>query len=117
MRGLISLAVVGCAASPELRYSDVEASMAGCVACHGPDRTEAELDLTDFHAATVGVPSTQADLWLIEPGDYLSSYLWHKCNESQLLAGGAGSSMPLGGSLTEDQLIDLAVWIDAGAFP
>lgn len=109
------LALAACVATPSVPFDEVEVMMESCIACHGPDRIEAELDLTDFHAATVGVPALQADMNLIEPFDYVNSYLWHKCNGSQLLAGGAGSSMPLGGGLGNDALADLAFWIDGGA--
>jgi hypothetical protein len=82
-------------------------------------------------AATIGVPSNEAlDMMLIEPGDSdgprctihgddcsLYSYLWHKLNGSQSLAGGSGTSMPLGSSLTEAEIQLIGEWIDEGATP
>ncbi len=66
----------------------------------------------------IGVPSLQSqDMVLVEPGDSLYSYLWHKVNGSQSIADGSGSSMPLGALWTDEQIQRLADWIDQGAQP
>jgi hypothetical protein len=87
-----------------------------CVACHSGDLAGGQLDLTsDIRPATVGQPSSQTDDYLlIEEGDHLYSYLWHKVNGSQGLAGGSGTNMPIGGWLSEAELARLGTWIDVG---
>jgi len=52
----------------------------------------------------------------IEPGDHLTSYLWHKINGTHLDVGGAGVRMPqFGPFLTQPEIDGIAGWIDAGA--
>lgn len=99
-------------------FASVEdAVVTPCVPCHTGSAPSGGLDLSgDAYAAIVGVPSLQVPtMSLVEPGDSLHSYLWHKINGSQSLAAGSGTSMPQGGSLTEDQIQRVADWIDAGA--
>jgi hypothetical protein len=57
-------------------------------------------------------PAGQADMNLIEPGDHLYSYLWHKINGSQSIAGGSGTNMPIGAWLDDAEIELLAEWID-----
>jgi uncharacterized membrane protein len=54
---------------------------------------------------------------LVVPGDSLYSYLWHKVNGSQSIAGGSGTSMPIGEVFTDEEIALVAAWIDAGANP
>jgi hypothetical protein len=94
----------------------------GCYACHAErtgDPADGGLDLSgDPVEALVGVPSTQSlDMVLVEPGDHLYSYVWNKLNGTQSIAGGSGTSMPLGGAMTEAEIDLVAEWIDAGANP
>lgn len=90
-----------------------------CLACHVGELAGGGLDLSgDARAAVVGVASTQApEMLLVAPGDALYSYLWHKLNGSQSLAGGSGSSMPQGTFLADDEIALVAEWIDGGAAP
>lgn len=87
-----------------------------CEGCHNATLTEGGLDLqTDVLAVTVGVASTQAlEMQLIARRDHLQSYLWHKVNGTHGVAGGSGSSMPLGGALAAEEVELLAHWIDIG---
>ena len=66
--------------------------------------------------------STQAtDLAFIEPGDVEASYLWHKINGTQAMAGGGGLDMPktrMGEDptvMTPAQLDTIRMWIEGGA--
>lgn len=95
---------------------------ADCTMCHHANNghiPDGGLDLNvDPLAAILDVPSTQSqDMVLVEPGDHLYSYLWHKVNGTQSIADGSGSSMPLGGLWTDEQIQLLADWIDGGAQP
>ncbi len=110
---------------------------AACAACHTdgdrdddgkPDDVDGDgvadlvptppfLDVDPLEAV-LGVASNQTfEMALVEPSDHLYSYLWHKINGSQSLAGGSGTSMPLGGTLTESDIELVATWIDEGASP
>ena len=112
--------LVACAPEPELSFADdVEPLIRGeCSLCHRGDTADAELDLRDDpYGALVGVTATQSDLALVEPGDHLYSYLWHKLNGTQGIAGGSGTAMPLDGLLPPDDVALVAAWIDAGAAP
>lgn len=96
---------------------DVELLIAeNCTACHRGSAPEGGLDLSgDIRPGTVGVAAVQAEaVDLIAPGDHLRSYLWHKVNGSQSLAGGSGTHMPIGTWLPESDIERLAWWIDAG---
>ena len=86
-----------------------------CVSHHGDHATEAGLDLRDgmARANLVNVPSVQAALDLVEPGDPESSYLVHKIEARD---GIVGDRMPPGGAaLTEDEIAAIRDWIRAGA--
>jgi len=87
-----------------------------CEGCHSAALAEGGLDLqTDMLAATVGVSSTQSlEMELIANRDHLQSYLWHKVNGTHGIAGGSGSSMPLGGEISSQEVELLAYWIDIG---
>jgi hypothetical protein len=67
------------------------------------------------------VPSSQAELLVIEPGDRDRSYLWAKVNGTHRGAGGEGELMPPPDSqndpLSQEALDALGAWIDAGAMP
>ncbi len=86
-----------------------------CVGHHGDHATEAGLDLRDgmARANLVNIPSVQAALDLVEPGDPESSYLVHKIEARE---GIVGDRMPPGGAaLTEDEIAAIRDWISAGA--
>jgi len=106
----------GCGPSFE---QDVEPILyARCVGCHQGEGAEAGLDLgAGPYAALMDAESTQSDMMLIEPGSSLYSYAFHKVNGTQGIAGGAGTTMPLGNPLSDEELTAIADWIDAGARP
>lgn len=115
---IVVLLLMGC--GPEISYEEEIAPIVStrCVGCHNSELTEGQLDLTpDPLAALVDQPSRQSDLMLVEPGDALYSYVFHKVNGSQSLAEGAGTQMPLGSTLSGDEIDLLAAWIDEGARP
>jgi hypothetical protein len=81
------------------------------------------LDMSgNAYDAIVGVPSPQfMDLSHIEPGDPDASYIWHKINGTQVMAGGSGVQMPAARPgmeatvLTQEQKDTIEAWILAGA--
>ena len=93
---------------------DLAPKLAGCLGCHGGSSPEAGLVLSDVQAL-VGVPSAQLDMALIEPGNHLQSYLWHKVAGTHGIAGGLGRRMPVSHSWSEEDIELLARWIDLGA--
>ncbi len=93
-----------------------------CVACHLYESPQGGLLLEagDTHAATVDVPSTQAPLPRVAPGDPERSYLVHKLRGTQLQVGGSGAPMPFNADtgtsgLATDELEVIEAWIRAGA--
>jgi len=98
-----------------------------CVdACHEPGgQWGTFLDLSgDAYAAIVNVPSPQfMDLDHIEPNDPDRSYIWHKINGTQVMAGGSGVMMPSPRPgmdptvLTPEQIATIEAWINGGAQP
>jgi hypothetical protein len=86
--------------------------------CHMPGGLGMPLDLTDGHAAMVGVESSQASgvSW-VEPGSAANSYLVAKLRGEQMQLGGVGNQMPAGGAapLDEATISMIEAWIDAGA--
>ena len=74
-------------------------------------------DAPSAYASIVGKPSTGSTLNYVTPGDSSQSYIFHKVNNSHVEAGGAGGRMPLGGTLTEEQITTIETWIDDGALP
>lgn len=123
MRLFALILVAGCVPEPEPVGPSFQRDVAPlfwreCDGCHQGDEPDAGLDLWDApYDSIVGVPSTQADMALVEPGDHLYSYLWHKINGTQGIAGGSGTAMPLDGLLDDDEVALVAEWIDAGAEP
>jgi hypothetical protein len=97
--------------------AEVQASIdAACVVCHAGAAASAGLDLSDV-ALTVGVPSTQSPLALVEPFAPDDSYLLRKIDGTHLDAGGSGEVMPPPGmpALPAGADIDVYDWIAAGA--
>ncbi len=122
--GLLALLWMGCAdgepgdTDDEVGFDLVRAQLGGCIGCHSGPAPDGALDLSgDTRQVLLDTPSGQSDLPLVEPGDALYSYLYHKVNGTQSVAGGAGSRMPLGEPWTEEQVERLALWIDLGARP
>lgn len=81
-----------------------------CVSCHGAGGSEPEL--TDIADVVDLESSSYAGEIYVVPGDAAASFLYKKCAGEQ---GDMGSSMPLGGSMSDDNLDALATWIDDGA--
>jgi hypothetical protein len=69
-------------------------------------------DAATAYAAMVDVPSTTGVNY-VTPGDSANSYVHAKITGSQ----GKGSQMPLGDSLTPEQIDIMTAWMDGGALP
>ncbi len=88
-------------------------SIAGC---HDASTVSAGLKLTpaDAFAELVNIQSTEEpSLKRVEPGDPENSYLWWK-----IRPGGPGNGtqrMPASGSLSDDQIELIRLWIEQGA--
>ena len=95
---------------------DLGGELVACTQCHGPNNSKGSLDLTDLWAL-VDAPSTQIDMKLIEPGNHLRSYLWHKVAGTQSIAGGLGQRMPVNHPWPDEELELLGRWIDLGCPP
>ncbi len=95
---------------------DLAPKLADCLGCHGGAEPDAGLDLSDPQTL-VGIESGQLGMALIEPGDHLQSYLWHKVAGTQSIAGGMGQRMPVNHEWSDDDIDLLARWIDLGAPP
>ena len=92
---------------------DLAPKLLACASCHSSENPEAGLDLTEIRD-TVGIQSTHVDMSLIEPGNHLQSYLWHKVAGTQSIAGGLGQQMPLAAPWSDEDIELLAQWIDLG---
>lgn len=100
---------------------------AKCVAaCHddnpmssGTATTGLNLMAATAYDAIVGVASVQCGAQMIvAPGDRETSFLWHKINGDQtLVCASGGSKMPIGKTLTPEELDKIGQWIDGGALP
>ena len=122
MKGWFAIALwvlsLGCdkEAPPEIQTAyerDLSHKLFACTGCQQKDSPDGELDLTDPWTL-VDVPSRQVDMKLIEPGNHLRSYLWHKVNGSQSIAGGLGRRMPVSHTWTPEEIELLGQWIDLG---
>jgi len=101
--------------TPQTPYQrDLAPKLSLCIGCHGGDAPKAGLDLADIKSS-VGSPSSQIGMALIEPGNHLQSYLWHKVAGTQSIAGGLGQRMPPIQQWSEEDVALLARWIDLGA--
>jgi len=119
-----SLETAGTDTDPQVELVDVtftehiEPLLVECTGCHRGDAPDGGFDMygDDLYDRLVDQPSGQAqDLDLVEPGDAAYSYLWHKINGSQSVAGGAGTRMPLGDPWPDEDVELVALWIDLGA--
>lgn len=95
---------------------DIEPMFTGCIGCHAGETPDGALLLTgDLYTVLLETDSAQADMRLVEPGDAMHSYVFHKINGTQSVAGGAGTRMPLGEPWADADIELLATWIDVGA--
>ncbi len=104
----------------DVSYADVQAIWDGSCAgsgCHTSGGTSGGLALDDgsSHANLVGVAATGASMDQVTAGSTDDSYLWHKLQDTHGDAGGSGSAMPLGGSLTGSESSTVESWILNGA--
>jgi hypothetical protein len=90
-----------------------EASCA--VGCHTEGSASGDLALDEGYSALVGVESSLAGINQVEPGSLADSYLWLKLEGSHEDVGGEGSKMPLGNSLSDEDLALISTWIEDGA--
>lgn len=107
-------------AIPEVFFPEVLAIFQAECFCHRSPMPAAALDLNDDAAydSIVSVPSAQAaGVDRVSPGDADGSYLYLKLLGEQLSVGGAGTRMPQGGVLPDDQLDLIRHWILGGAQP
>jgi hypothetical protein len=93
-----------------------------CVACHLVESQQGGLLLEagETHRATVGVPSSEAPLPRVAPGDPERSYLIQKLRGTHLKVGGSGAPMPFnadtgGNGLAKDERELIEAWVRAGA--
>lgn len=93
-----------------------------CVACHVTGAENAGLNLSRAFARQhlVGVPSSEAPLMRVAPGQPDASYLIHKLRGTQTTVGGSGALMPLADSpkaqpLDAQQVELFRRWILEGA--
>lgn len=92
-------------------------------ACHGggpppPSGVPVSLDAAVGWSQMVSVPSVQAPLMLVEPGQPEKSYLVNKLRATAASVGGLGERMPptyAGEPLTEDEILAIEAWISSGA--
>ncbi len=83
--------------------------------CHDPLGRAADLDLSagNAYASIVNVPSVQDPNWIrVVPGDPIHSLLYRKVAEDNPPV---GSRMPLGGRLSDEQILLIRLWIEQGA--
>lgn len=130
---LLGLALVGCADDLEPAGTEtdsilvdvsfeehIQPKLVACTGCHGGEAPDGGFVLAGggMYDRIVDVASGQSEkMMLVEPGNSDESYLWHKINGTQSLAGGAGTRMPLGERWSDEDIELLGLWIDLGALP
>ncbi|MCA9547030.1 MAG: hypothetical protein KC613_21660, partial [Myxococcales bacterium] len=94
---------------------DIQAMFAAtCSGCHVGGASQGGLNLDDHEASTVGVDAIGAAMPLVDAGDHMNSYMYHKLAGTHADVGGGGSTMPIGrAAWTADELADYAAWIDS----
>ena len=107
------------AKQPPVTARDVQALWgARCTSCHGSSAPPARVDLSSPAAALrslAGVPSTGGDRPRVVPGDHAGSYLMLKLLDSSKIT--SFPMPPTGPGLSDQQLRQVADWIDGGALP
>jgi hypothetical protein len=98
----------------DLKTTIFEPTCSG-IGCHLNGGTSAPiLDDADAYNTLLGF-AEGADLNYVVPGNLEESYLWHKMKGTHRDVGGSGSAMPLGSTLSEEQIALLEAWILGGA--
>lgn len=104
-------------ASPSLSEVQERVFQVSCTPCH-TDRVSGGLSLRSSDQLLVSLFSASVQLSSmprITPGDLEQSYLWLKVTGAHLEAGGLGEPMPLGETLSREQLELLRRWIEESA--
>lgn len=98
--------------------NDVQPLLNSCNGCHIYS-TSGTLNWANGSSDLVNVPSNQSSFDLVEPGNHLQSYWWHKINGSHTAGpvGGTGNQMPPSGSLSSTSVDTIRDWINDGAEP
>ena len=103
--------------APDLAAVQEQVFQVSCAPCH-TDRVSGALSLrasdqllTNLLSASVQLP----DMPRVTPGDLSQSYLWLKVTGAHVEAGGLGELMPLGATLSREQLDLLRRWIEESA--
>jgi len=112
--GLVATAT----AAPRFSVDIVPVFNTRCVACHltGDEPGRMALTPESAYSSLVGVPSAEAALLRVKPGDPDASYLVKKIEGQQRAAGGIGERMPFGGpALDAETIAAIRAWIAAGA--
>jgi hypothetical protein len=110
----VALQAAGAVCTPNWR-ADIEPLFQDkCGACH-IQGSSGFLNFAKGAPDLVRVPSTQAPVDLVVPGDLSNSYLYAKLNGTYRDLGGSGSSMPLGGMLSPEEIGLVGAWIQTGA--
>jgi hypothetical protein len=89
-----------------------------CTNCHEGPRPPMGLSLeaTQSYGLAVNVGSREArKLRRVQPGDPDASYLYRKITGTQTSAGGSGTPMPPGETLSADEIARIRDWIAQGA--
>lgn len=105
---------------PEPTLANVHQQISGpfCVACHSGALIEEGLDLTNnatLRDRLLANAQQLPSMPLVDPGDPDNSYFFLKLEGTHVAAGGSGDSMPVGFSITPDELEFVRQWILDGA--
>lgn len=103
--------------APTLTEVQAQVFSASCTQCHAGSGAPQGLDLSQGNAYSnlVNVASNEVpDLLLVDPGNPDDSYLMIKLRGGDRMAEGT-SKMPLGGSLSSDEIDLVSRWIADGA--
>jgi hypothetical protein len=88
----------------------------GVGGCHADSSPPLMPDAMTAYDNLVGAAAGAAALDLVEPLSADDSYLWHKLMGTQAtIMGGAGATMPFGGSLCPIEMQAVYAWINSGA--
>ena len=96
--------------------ADVQAIFdADCAGCHVGGASSGGMNIDDINTAVDSPSNDIPSMDRIEPGDTANSYIYLKLTGAHTAAGGSGSTMPLGGSMSTSDLAVIETWILEGA--